>query len=170
MAELAKYKSIGRADAKRHAMLAAMADTSRPADWVPAWHPSAWAPVVVVGEGGAGWGGSACWLFESRAGSQVWDTERMSVSSLTGDVQRLRKSWHQRVRGRRACGPLTAAPRTADSAPTRRSGWPRCRAFVGYRGGPTVAEDCADVMGQKETQSRHEVWSKLRPLFNVKPS
>ena len=54
MAELAKDKSIGRAEAMRRAMLAVMADTSRPANWVPAWHPSVWAPFVVVGEGGAG--------------------------------------------------------------------------------------------------------------------
>jgi CHAT domain-containing protein len=51
---LAKDKSIGRAEAMRRSMLAAMADTTRPADWVPAWHPSVWAPFVVVGEGGAG--------------------------------------------------------------------------------------------------------------------
>ena len=54
MAELAKDKSIGRAEAMRRAMLAVMADTSRPANWVPAWHPSVWAPFVVVGEGGLG--------------------------------------------------------------------------------------------------------------------
>jgi len=54
MAELAKDKSIGRAEAMRRAMLAVMADTSRPANWVPAWHPSVWAPFVVVGEGGVG--------------------------------------------------------------------------------------------------------------------
>lgn len=54
MAELAKDKSIGRAEAMRRAMLAVMADTSRPASWVPAWHPSVWAPFVVVGEGGVG--------------------------------------------------------------------------------------------------------------------
>ncbi len=46
--ELTKDKSIGRA------MLAAMADTTRPSSWVPAWHPSVWAPFVVVGEGGVG--------------------------------------------------------------------------------------------------------------------
>jgi hypothetical protein len=34
-------------------MLAVMDDTSRPANWTPAWHPSVWAPFVVVGEGGA---------------------------------------------------------------------------------------------------------------------
>ncbi len=54
MAELAKDKSIGRAEAIRRAMLAVMADTSRPPNWVPAWHPSVWAPFVVVGEGGVG--------------------------------------------------------------------------------------------------------------------
>ncbi|MBA4172256.1 MAG: hypothetical protein C0511_06285 [Hyphomicrobium sp.] len=54
MAELAKDKSIGRAEAMRRAMLAVMADTSRPANWVPAWHPSVWGPFVVVGEGGLG--------------------------------------------------------------------------------------------------------------------
>ena len=51
---LSKEKNIGRAEALRRAMLAVMADTSRPANWVPAWHPSVWAPFVVVGEGGAG--------------------------------------------------------------------------------------------------------------------
>jgi tetratricopeptide (TPR) repeat protein/CHAT domain-containing protein len=50
---LAKDKGLGRAEALRRAMLAAMADTTRPADWTPAWHPSVWAPFVVVGEGGA---------------------------------------------------------------------------------------------------------------------
>lgn len=54
LAELAKDKSIGRAEAMRRAMLAVMSDTSRPANWVPAWHPSVWAPFVVVGEGGVG--------------------------------------------------------------------------------------------------------------------
>jgi len=51
---LAKDKSLGRAEALRRAMLSVMADTSRPANWVPASHPSVWAPFVVVGEGGAG--------------------------------------------------------------------------------------------------------------------
>ncbi|PPD31319.1 MAG: hypothetical protein CTY20_00850 [Hyphomicrobium sp.] len=54
MREMTHDKSIGRAEAMRRAMLAVMADTSRPKDWVPAWHPSVWAPFVVVGEGGAG--------------------------------------------------------------------------------------------------------------------
>jgi hypothetical protein len=36
----------------QRAMLSVMADTSRPDNWVPAWHPSVWAPFVVVGEGG----------------------------------------------------------------------------------------------------------------------
>jgi CHAT domain-containing protein len=51
---LARDKSLGRAEALRRAMLASMADTSRPASWTPAWHPAVWAPFVVVGEGGAG--------------------------------------------------------------------------------------------------------------------
>jgi CHAT domain-containing protein len=50
---LAKDKRLGRAEALRRAMLAAMADTTRPANWTPAWHPSVWAPFVVVGEGAA---------------------------------------------------------------------------------------------------------------------
>ncbi len=50
---IAQDNSIGRAKALRRAMLAVMADTTRPADWVPASHPSVWAPFVVVGEGGA---------------------------------------------------------------------------------------------------------------------
>ena len=49
---LAKEKSLGRAEALRRAMLSVMADKSRPARWVPASHPSVWAPFVVVGEGG----------------------------------------------------------------------------------------------------------------------
>jgi CHAT domain-containing protein/tetratricopeptide (TPR) repeat protein len=52
MRELAKDKWLGRADALRRAMLAVMADATRPANWVPASHPSVWAPFVVVGEGG----------------------------------------------------------------------------------------------------------------------
>src|SRR5690349_10268588 len=51
---LAKDKSLGRAEALRRAMLSVMEDTSRPALWVPATHPSVWAPFVVVGEGGGG--------------------------------------------------------------------------------------------------------------------
>ena len=51
---LAKDKSLGRAEALRRAMLAVMVDTARPANWVPASHPSVWAPFVVVGEGGGG--------------------------------------------------------------------------------------------------------------------
>jgi CHAT domain-containing protein len=50
---LAKDKGLGRAEALRRAMLAVMADTSRPANWTPAWHPGVWAPFVVVGEGAA---------------------------------------------------------------------------------------------------------------------
>jgi hypothetical protein len=50
---MAKDKGLGRAEALRRAMLAVMTDTSRPAGWTPAWHPSVWAPFVVVGEGGA---------------------------------------------------------------------------------------------------------------------
>ena len=53
---IAKDKSVGRAEALRRAMLATMADTSRPANWIPAWHPSVWAPFGVVGEGGGGGG------------------------------------------------------------------------------------------------------------------
>lgn len=48
-AELRRYKSIGRAEAFRRAMLALINDKQRP--W--ATHPSVWAPFVVVGEGGA---------------------------------------------------------------------------------------------------------------------
>lgn len=51
---LAKDASIGRAEALRRAMLAVMADTTRPKGWVPTAHPAVWAPFVVVGEGGAG--------------------------------------------------------------------------------------------------------------------
>jgi CHAT domain-containing protein/tetratricopeptide (TPR) repeat protein len=51
--EMTKDKSIGRGEALRRAMLATMSDTTRPQNWVPAWHPAVWAPFVVVGEGGA---------------------------------------------------------------------------------------------------------------------
>lgn len=50
---LAKSKDLGRAEALRNAMNSMMTDTSRPADSIPASHPSIWAPFVVVGEGGA---------------------------------------------------------------------------------------------------------------------
>jgi CHAT domain-containing protein/tetratricopeptide (TPR) repeat protein len=53
-AELKRDPGIGRAEALKRAILAAMTDTSRPAHWVPAAHPAMWAPFVVVGEGGAG--------------------------------------------------------------------------------------------------------------------
>jgi len=49
--ELRRHPNIGRAEALRRAMLALMADTSRPANWMPAAHPAIWAPFVVVGEG-----------------------------------------------------------------------------------------------------------------------
>ena len=50
-AELKRDPAIGRAEALRRAMLAAMADTSRPTNWTPASHPAVWAPFVLVGEG-----------------------------------------------------------------------------------------------------------------------
>ena len=53
-AELKRDPAIGRAEALRRAMLAAMTDTSRPKTWTPAAHPAVWAPFVLVGEGGAG--------------------------------------------------------------------------------------------------------------------
>ena len=43
--------TIGRAEAMRLAVLAAMGDRSRPVHWIPAAHPAVWAPFVVVGEG-----------------------------------------------------------------------------------------------------------------------
>jgi CHAT domain-containing protein/tetratricopeptide (TPR) repeat protein len=45
--------TAGRAEAVRRAILRLIGDTSRPAGWTPAAHPSVWAPFVVVGEGGA---------------------------------------------------------------------------------------------------------------------
>jgi CHAT domain-containing protein len=51
IAELREDPKIGRAEALQRAMLALMADTSRPAGWTPAAHPAVWAPFVVVGEG-----------------------------------------------------------------------------------------------------------------------
>ena len=50
--EIVGKKTLGRAEAMRRAMIAVIGDTSRPSNWVPAWHPSVWAPFVVVGEGG----------------------------------------------------------------------------------------------------------------------
>jgi CHAT domain-containing protein len=50
-AELKRDPTIGRAEALRRAMLAAMADTGRPKSWTPAAHPAVWAPFVLVGEG-----------------------------------------------------------------------------------------------------------------------
>ena len=52
-AELEQDPNIGRGEALRRAMLAAMYDTGRPKSWIPAAHPALWAPFVVVGEGGA---------------------------------------------------------------------------------------------------------------------
>ena len=52
-AEMKRDPSIGRAEALRRSMLAAMTDTSRPAHWTPAAHPTVWGLFVVVGEGGA---------------------------------------------------------------------------------------------------------------------
>jgi CHAT domain-containing protein len=49
-AELAKDPSIGRAEALRRAMMS-MLDPTSPLEFA---HPSAWAPFVLVGEGGAG--------------------------------------------------------------------------------------------------------------------
>jgi CHAT domain-containing protein len=43
ISELATNKRIGRGEALRRAMLALMADASRPKNWIPAAHPSVWA-------------------------------------------------------------------------------------------------------------------------------
>ena len=53
-AELKRASAIGRGEALRRAMIAAMSDNSRPKSWMPAAHPAVWAPFVLVGEGGAG--------------------------------------------------------------------------------------------------------------------
>ena len=58
-AELKRDPLIGRAEALRRAMLAAMADRDRPKSWTPAAHPSNWAPFVLVGEGAAPTGATA---------------------------------------------------------------------------------------------------------------
>ena len=50
-AEIERNPMIGRAEALRRSMLAAMVDASRPTKWVLAAHPAVWAPFVVVGEG-----------------------------------------------------------------------------------------------------------------------
>lgn len=52
-AELRRNPSIGKAEALRRTMLAAMNDPGRPKSWTPAAHPAVWAPFVIVGEGGA---------------------------------------------------------------------------------------------------------------------
>jgi CHAT domain-containing protein len=49
-AELAKDPAIGRAEALRRSMMA-MLDPANPPEFA---HPSAWAPFVLAGEGGAG--------------------------------------------------------------------------------------------------------------------
>jgi len=51
-AEMARDPKVGRAEALRRSMLAAIKDPTRPKTWTPASHPSVWAPFVVVGEGG----------------------------------------------------------------------------------------------------------------------
>jgi CHAT domain-containing protein len=53
-AALAREPGLGRAEALRRSMLAVMASDARPY----LSHPAAWAPFVVVGEGGAAVGGS----------------------------------------------------------------------------------------------------------------
>ncbi len=50
-ATLRDEPKLGRAEALRRAMLAAMTDSSRPLNWTPAAHPAIWAPFVIVGEG-----------------------------------------------------------------------------------------------------------------------
>ncbi len=50
---LQQTDGVGRAEALRRAMLTVMADSSRPVGWVQGWHPSIWAPFIIVGEGGA---------------------------------------------------------------------------------------------------------------------
>jgi CHAT domain-containing protein/tetratricopeptide (TPR) repeat protein len=52
-AELKRQPAIGRAEALRRSMLAAMSDPKRPTSWTPAAHPAVWAPFTIVGEGGA---------------------------------------------------------------------------------------------------------------------
>jgi len=49
LAELARDSELGRAEALRRSMVAVMDDASRP----DLAHPAAWAPFVVVGQGGA---------------------------------------------------------------------------------------------------------------------
>jgi CHAT domain-containing protein len=49
--ELRRNPGIGAAEALRRAMLAFLADPTRPADWQAAAHPSVWAPFVLVGRG-----------------------------------------------------------------------------------------------------------------------
>lgn len=48
IAELRREPGIGRAEAVRRAMLAVMVDSSRPSTWMPAAHPTVWAPFVLV--------------------------------------------------------------------------------------------------------------------------
>jgi CHAT domain-containing protein/Tfp pilus assembly protein PilF len=52
-AELKRNPAIGRAEALRRSILAAMNDKDRPQSWTAAAHPAVWAPFVIVGEGGA---------------------------------------------------------------------------------------------------------------------
>jgi CHAT domain-containing protein len=48
--ELQHDPQISHAEALQRAMLALMADTSRPANSMPAAHPAIWAPFMVMGE------------------------------------------------------------------------------------------------------------------------
>lgn len=49
--ELQNHPEINRAEALRRATEFVMNDTTRPSHWLPAVHPSVWAPFVLAGEG-----------------------------------------------------------------------------------------------------------------------
>jgi CHAT domain-containing protein/tetratricopeptide (TPR) repeat protein len=84
-AELRRNPSIGRAEAFRRSMLAAMSDRGRPRSWTPAAHPAVWAPFVIVGEGGASDGATS---MSGIAATTLSPSATASLAS-TGSVRRI---------------------------------------------------------------------------------
>jgi CHAT domain-containing protein len=83
-AELKRDPKIGRAEALRRAMLAAMNDPGRPRSWTPAAHPAVWAPFVVVGEGG---GTTADSTSAMITGTKTQSPATASVPDATSSLQ-----------------------------------------------------------------------------------
>ena len=101
--ELKRDPSMGRAEALRRAMLAVMVDKDRPKTWMPAAHPSIWAPFVLVGEG---------------AGAQSMETAPGPVQDVKPD------SPSSSARGAVASDPqLQAHPPHRPRVPVNKSDW-----------------------------------------------